>query len=70
MPQGWRHHWDRRPPLSDDAAAERDKIINSLGNLTLVTKKLNGSLSHGRGPTERLGKLPRLGRMVAWGSDL
>lgn len=46
MPQGWRHHWDEHPPLSEDAALERDKIVNSLGNLTLITKKLNGSLSH------------------------
>lgn len=46
MPQGWRHYWDQEPPLSEDAAYERDKIVNTLGNLTLVTKKLNGALSH------------------------
>lgn len=46
MPQGWRHYWDQEPPLSEDAAYERDKMVNTLGNLTLVTKKLNGALSH------------------------
>jgi hypothetical protein len=46
MPQGWRHHWDTTPPLNPEAAALRDARINRLGNLTLITKKLNGTLSH------------------------
>jgi hypothetical protein len=46
MPQGWRSHWDATPKLSPEAAAERDRRINCLGNLTLITKKLNGSLSN------------------------
>lgn len=46
MPQKWRRYWDSTPPLSDDAAAERDLVVNSLGNLTLVTQKLNGTLSN------------------------
>lgn len=46
MPQGWRKHWDSQPPLDDKAAQVRDRLINTLGNLTLVTQKLNGSLSH------------------------
>jgi len=46
MPQKWRQHWDRQPPLSGEAARERDRLVNTLGNLTLVTQKLNGSLSH------------------------
>ncbi len=46
MPQGWRHHWDTTPPLSEAAAVERDRVINTLGNLTLLTQKLNGTLSH------------------------
>ncbi|TFC75812.1 DUF262 domain-containing protein [Cryobacterium cheniae] len=46
MPQGWRAHWDATSPLDDVDAAERDKRVNTLGNLTLVTKKLNGTLSH------------------------
>lgn len=46
MPQGWRSHWDTMPRLSPEAAAERDRRVNVLGNLTLVTKKLNASLSN------------------------
>lgn len=46
MPQGWRTHWDTQPKLDRDAAAERDRRVNSLGNLTLVTQALNGSLSN------------------------
>lgn len=46
MPQGWREHWDPVPRLSPEEAAERDHRVNGLGNLTLVTKKLNSSLSN------------------------
>jgi len=46
MPQGWRTHWDPDPKLAPEAAAKRDKLVNSIGNLTLVTKSLNGSLSN------------------------
>ncbi len=44
MPQGWRTHWDSG--LTPTEAAERDRLVNSIGNLTLVTKSLNGSLSN------------------------
>ncbi|KPG01222.1 hypothetical protein IP86_04985 [Rhodopseudomonas sp. AAP120] len=38
MPQGWREHW----PLSVDGSAEqRDRIVQTIGNLTLLTKKFN-----------------------------
>jgi hypothetical protein len=46
MPRGWRSHWDTDPKLDHDAAAERDRRVNTLGNLTLVTQSLNGSLSN------------------------
>lgn len=46
MPQGWRTHWDTEPKLTQDEAWERDARVNQLGNLTLVTKKLNGALAH------------------------
>lgn len=46
MPQEWRGHWDREPKLSPEEAANRDRLINTLGNLTLVTSDLNGTLSH------------------------
>ncbi|GAA1772221.1 DUF262 domain-containing protein [Nostocoides vanveenii] len=46
MPQAWRSHWDPEPKLAPEEAADRDKLVNTLGNLTLVTSDLNGTLSH------------------------
>ena len=46
MPRSWQAHWDETPPLDVDAAAARVKRVDTVGNLTLVTQKLNGSLSH------------------------
>lgn len=46
MPQGWRSHWDSKPKLTPEEAARRDRLVNTIGNLTLVTKSLNGSLSN------------------------
>jgi hypothetical protein len=46
MPRSWQAHWDETPPLDVDAAAARSKRVDTIGNLTLVTQKLNGSLSH------------------------
>ncbi|MCD5341451.1 DUF262 domain-containing HNH endonuclease family protein [Arthrobacter sp. AK04] len=46
MPQGWRTHWDSWPKLTPEDAARRDRFVNTIGNLTLVTKSLNGSLSN------------------------
>ncbi|OBH92528.1 hypothetical protein A5678_08705 [Mycobacterium sp. E2733] len=46
MPRGWRTHWNTNPPMSPEEAATRDKTVNTIGNLTLVTKSLNASLSN------------------------
>lgn len=48
MPQTWHPHW----PLPDDsvddveANAKRDRVIHTIGNLTLVNGRLNPSLSN------------------------
>jgi hypothetical protein len=48
MPQKWRDHW----PLPEDAvdahvaSVRRDVIVDTLGNLTLVTSSLNPALSN------------------------
>ncbi len=43
LPQGWETHW----PLPEGlTAAERKANIQGIGNLTLVSKKLNPSLSN------------------------
>ena len=56
MPQQWRDHW----PLdiesddgADDAAAARDRLVHSIGNLTLVSSKLNPALSNSAWPKKR-----------------
>lgn len=49
MPQEWEKHW----PLpevrdgDDDPQGVRDRLIHTFGNLTLLTKKLNPSVSNG-----------------------
>ncbi len=46
MPQQWRHHWPEEVPGDRERAARRDHLVNTIGNLTLVTQKLNGALSN------------------------
>ena len=48
LPQSWVQHW----PLpegqdSDEAAEHRNRVLHTMGNLTLVTKKLNPAISNG-----------------------
>lgn len=45
MPQNWLQHWDLRS-AGDAAADERDATIHTLGNLTLITGKLNPHISN------------------------
>ncbi|GAA4530463.1 DUF262 domain-containing protein [Chelativorans composti] len=44
MPQAWAKHWPLPPGESE---ADRDARIHRLGNLTLLTKKLNSTVSNG-----------------------
>jgi hypothetical protein len=47
MPQGWRAHWDSDGASTDPRRENRrDLLVNTLGNLTLVTQKLNVALSN------------------------
>lgn len=46
LPQKWREHWKSKPSLTPDAEQRRDKLVHTLGNLTLVTQSLNSSLSN------------------------
>jgi hypothetical protein len=44
MPRKWHTHW----PLQGNSSEEdRDRIIHTIGNLTLLTKKLNSKQSNG-----------------------
>ena len=43
LPQKWHDHW---PLAAQDSADERDALIHTIGNLTLISDKLNPSLSN------------------------
>jgi hypothetical protein len=44
MPRKWHSHW---PIPAGRSEADRDRIIHTLGNLTLLTGKLNSKVSNG-----------------------
>jgi len=46
MPRGWRTYWGSDIQGDAELAARRDIRVDTIGNLTLVTKKLNGTLSN------------------------
>lgn len=46
MPQEWAANWPLPPDASDDARDTRDALLHTFGNLTLVTEKLNPSMSN------------------------
>jgi hypothetical protein len=46
MPQGWRTYWQDGILPDLEACAARDFRVNTIGNLTLVTKSLNSTLSN------------------------
>ena len=60
MPRHWREHWRLPDGMENEfeAAARRDELIHSIGNLTLVNHKLNPTLSNDRWDYKRetLGK--------------
>ena len=40
MPQTWRPHWPLPDDADDEASAHRDRVIHTIGNLTLVNGRL------------------------------
>jgi len=46
MPKGWRTFWGDGIVHDVEASANRDSLVNTIGNLTLVTQKLNVALSN------------------------
>lgn len=53
MPQAWHEHWplNAEPNEREEAKYQRESAVHTIGNLTLVTQKLNTSASNG--PWER-----------------
>ena len=43
MPEEWQKHW----PLGDVDYLDRETVLHTFGNLTLLTKSLNPSISNG-----------------------
>ena len=48
MPQAWRDNWELPDDVEDKelAAHQRDDVVHRIGNLTLVTERLNSTLSN------------------------
>lgn len=46
MPQKWHDNWPLAGEASEEARAERDRTVHSIGNLTLVNNRLNAALSN------------------------
>jgi hypothetical protein len=44
LPRKWQTHWPLAGTATED---ERDRLLHTLGNLTLLTKRLNSSVSNG-----------------------
>lgn len=44
MPRKWQQHWPVKSPNDEE---DRDRLIHTLGNLTLLTGKLNSKVSNG-----------------------
>lgn len=52
MPRKWHAHWESDLIYTDD---QRDKFVHTLGNLTLLTGRLNSSVSNGPWKDKRHG---------------
>jgi hypothetical protein len=55
MPQAWRDHWPPPDGYSEEAVGERDRLVQTIGNLTLVNEKLNPALSNAAWASKREG---------------
>lgn len=53
MPQAWRDHWPLQGEYSEEAVGERVRLVQTIGNLTLVNEKLNPALSNAAWPSKR-----------------
>ena len=50
MPRRWQTHWQ----LGDGTVeADRDRLVHTIGNLTLLTAKLNSKVSNAAWPVKR-----------------
>jgi hypothetical protein len=47
LPREWQTHWPLPANATADAGERRNRLLHTIGNLSLLTKKLNPSLSNG-----------------------
>lgn len=47
LPQEWKSNWPLPEPATAEAAAMREQMLHTIGNLTLLSKKLNPAVSNG-----------------------
>jgi hypothetical protein len=47
LPQKWQEHWSLGPLMTDEQIKRRDQLLHTFGNMTLLTKQLNPSVSNG-----------------------
>lgn len=50
LPRKWQVNWPLATPVSE---SDRDRLVHTLGNLTLLTSKLNSKVSNSAWPTKR-----------------
>jgi len=59
MPQQWEHHWplpavpNEHPEAFGERQALRNRLVHTMGNLTLLTAKLNPAVSNGSFETKK-----------------
>jgi hypothetical protein len=58
MPKKWRNHW---PSIPEEQAEERDQVLRKLGNLTLLSSKLNTSIRDSDWDRKKEGSKARAG---------
>jgi hypothetical protein len=47
LPQQWREHWKLPEGIPEGVTRQRDRLLHTIGNLTLLREKLNSSISNG-----------------------
>ena len=56
MPKKWRNNWNEKNLLNETQKEERDTILRTLGNLTIITKRLNSSISDANWGIKKVGR--------------
>ena len=54
LPKKWQNYWEVQN-FSDEQKKERDRILLTLGNLTIITKNLNSSIRDSSWETKKIG---------------